>query len=197
MRGLWEFLPWWFHSISWQIDSDSFQFSKFEFHCLHFPINKTLPCEIRSYWTLHTLWLKLGTEYHLCVIMDSCQQVFSYLLQRKILGRSERVASLPGTSCKKVMLFCFKFMFLVACKVGVIQSSRNLCTCSFPRVWEKEPKWLCGKGFWATAQNSFQQSPQDQSHFMCFGCKKTTLTPTKSSQMWCEEKIPTFIALYG
>lgn len=35
---------------------------------------------------------------------------------------------------QKVMLFLFKFMFLVACKVGVIQSSRNLCTCSFPRV---------------------------------------------------------------
>lgn len=105
MRGLWEFLPWWFHSISWQIDSDSFQFSKFEFHCPHFTINKILPSEIWSYWTLHTLWLKLGTEYHLCVIMDSCQQVFSYLLQRKILGRSERVASLPGTSCKRLCFF--------------------------------------------------------------------------------------------
>ena len=100
MRGLWKFLPWWFHSSSWQIDSDSFQFSKFEFHCLHFNINKILSCEIRSYWTLHNLWLKLGSEYHLCVFMDSCQQVFSYLLQRKLIGRSERVASLPGTSCK-------------------------------------------------------------------------------------------------
>ena len=35
---------------------------------------------------------------------------------------------------QKVMLLCFRLMFLVACKVGVIQSSRNLCTCSFPRV---------------------------------------------------------------
>lgn len=39
---------------------------------------------------------------------------------------------------QKVMLSCFKLMFLVVCKVGVIQSTRNLlCTRSFPRVRRK------------------------------------------------------------
>lgn len=181
MIGLWKFLPWWFCSSSWQIDSDSFQFSKFEFHCLHVTKNKILPCEFRSYW--HFMVEIRHWVPNVCVHGFMSTSLFIFVAEENN-GQIRKGGEPSRHILQKVMLLCFKLMFLVACKVGVIQSSRNLCTCSFPRVWEKEPKWLCGKGFWATAQNSFQQPPQDQSHFTCSGCKKTTLTPTKSSQMW-------------
>ena len=106
-------------------------------------------------------------EYHdLYVFMESCQQVFLwYLLQKKIMDISARVAGLPGRHImQKVMLLCFRLMFLAVCKVGVIHSAPTLpgagnqWTYSMPLVATNVDTH---RSLLATARNCFQQPPQD------------------------------------